>query len=121
MGEVGGVVATVQTVVRLVVRGAPQAGQQPVQSPGQVVATVVLHCKPAVEEVEEGFTQGVATHHPGAAQRQRQQGEQLGGAGVLGRQGEGDLVLMVQLVDVAIEPRYPDEEQTHRSVLGRQS
>lgn len=114
MGEVGGVVSTVNTVVGLVEGSSSQKGQQSVQSPGQVVATVVLHCQPAVDEVEECFTQRVAAHHPGAAQSQQQQRQQLGRAGILSCQGEGYTVLMVQLVDVAVEPRNPNEKQTDR-------
>lgn len=77
MGEVGGVVASVGTMVGLVVGGSSQTGQQPVQSPRQVVATVILHRQPAVDEVEKGFAQRVAAHHPGAGQSQQQQRQQL--------------------------------------------
>lgn len=77
MGEVGGVVYIVESMVGLVVGGSSQTGQQSVQRPGQVVATVVLHRQPAVDEVEEGFAQRVAVHHPGTAQSQQQQRQQL--------------------------------------------
>lgn len=113
VGEVGGVVAIVETMVGLVVGSSSQEGQQSVQSPGQVVATVVLHRQPAVDEMEEGFAQRVAAHHPGAGQSQQQQRQQLGRAGVLGCQSEGDIVLVVQLVDVAVQPRSPGVKQTN--------
>lgn len=112
MREVGGVVDTVQAVVGLVVRRPAQEGQQSVHGPGQVVAAVVLHRQPAVEEVEDGFAQRVAAHQAGAGQSQQQQGEQLDRAGVLGRQGEGHALMVVQLVDAAVEPRNPGGKQT---------
>ncbi len=77
MGEVGGVVSAVESMVDLVVGSSAQKGQQSVQSPGQIIATVVLHCQPAVEEVEKGFAERVAAHQPGAALSQQQQGQQL--------------------------------------------
>lgn len=100
--EVGGVVSIVAIMVGLVVRSSSQTGQQSVQSPGQVVAAVILHCQPAVDEVEEGLTQRVAAHHPGAAQSEQQQRQQLGRAGVLSCQSEEYVVLVVRLVDVAV-------------------
>lgn len=112
MREVRGVIDTVQAVVGLVVRRSAQEGQQSVQGPGQVVAAVVLHCQPAVEEVEDGFAQRVAAHQAGAGQSQQQQGDQLDRAGVLGRQGEGRVLLVVLLVDAAVEPRSPGGKQT---------
>lgn len=112
MGEVGGVVHTVVAVVHLVVGSSSQAGKQSVQSPGQVVATVVLHRQPAVDEVEDGLAQRVAAHHPGADQSQQQQRQQLSRAGVLRRQSEEDAVLVVRHVDVTEEPRNPEDTQT---------
>ncbi len=109
MCEVGGVIASVETMVGLVVGGSSQTGQQFVQSPGQVVATVVLHRQPAVDEVEEGFAQRVTAYQPGAAQSQQQQRQQLGSAGVLSCESKGYVVLVVQLVDGAVEPGNPDE------------
>lgn len=110
MGEVGGVVPTVQAMVGLVVGGSSKEGQQSVQTPGKIIAAMVLHRQPAVEKVEEGFTHGVAAHHPSTAQSQQQLREQLRGAGILGCQGEGDLVLMVQLVDVSVQPGNPKKK-----------
>lgn len=104
MGEVGGVVASVQPVVGLVEGGSSQAGQQSVQSPGQVVATVVLHCHPAVEEVKEHLTQRVTAQSPAAAESQEQQRQQLHRAGVLGRKCKGQTVLVMQLVDAGVQP-----------------
>lgn len=72
MREERGVVYGLQTMVCVVVGGSSQTGQQSVQSPGQVVAAVVLHGKPGVDEVEEGLAERVTSHHPGAAQRQQQ-------------------------------------------------
>lgn len=112
VGEVGGVVATVLSMVGLVMGSSSQTGQESVQSPGQVVAAVVFHRQPAVEDVEDDFAQRVTTHHPGAAQGQQQQRQQLGRAGVLGCQSEGHVVLVVQLVDAAVEPGNPEEEKT---------
>lgn len=113
VGEVGGIVAPEEDVVVLVVRRSAHEGQQPVQSPGQVVAAVVLHRQPGVEEVEDGLAQGVAAHQPGAGLGQQQQGQQLGAAGVLGRQGEGLTVLVVGLVDVTVEPGSPGGKNKH--------
>lgn len=107
VGEVGGVVATVTSVVGLVMGSATQTGQQSMQSPRQVVAAVVFHGQPAVEDVEDDFAQRVTAQHPGAAQGQQQQGQQLGWAGVLGCQSKGHVVLVVQLVDAAVEPGNP--------------
>lgn len=107
VGEVGSVVAPEEDMVVLVVRGSSHEGQHPVQSPGQVVAAVVLHRQPGVDEVEDGFAERVAAHQPGAGHGQQQQGQQLGAAGVLRRQSERPPVLMVELVDVAVQPRSP--------------
>lgn len=107
--EVGGEVDTVDSVVDLVVGGSADPGHQSVQSPGQLVATVVLHRQPGVEEVEDGFAQRVAAHRPGAAQGQQQQGQQLHRAAVLSSQGEGRVVPVVQLVGVAVEPGDPEQ------------
>ncbi|KAK9522336.1 hypothetical protein VZT92_018809 [Zoarces viviparus] len=97
-------------MVDLVVGGSSHTGQQSVQSPGQFVATVVLHRQPAVDEVEDGFAQRVAAHRPGAAQSQQQQRQQLQRAAVLSGQSEGCVVLVVQLVGVTVEPGNPDEK-----------
>lgn len=70
VGEVGSIVPTVENMVGLVEGSSSQTGQQSVQSPGQVVATVVLHRQPAIKKVEEGFAQRMAAHQPGAAQSQ---------------------------------------------------
>lgn len=113
VSEVGGVVGTLLTVMSLVVGGSTHAGKQFVQSPGQVVATVVLHGQPAVEEVEEGFTEGVAAQQPRTAQSQQQQRQQLSRAGVLCCQGEGNAVLVVQVVHAAVQPWNPDGEHKH--------
>lgn len=112
VSEVRGIVGTLLTVVGLVVGGPAHAGKQSVQGPGQVVAAVVLHGQPAVEEVEEGFAQGVAAQHPHAAQSQQQQRQQLHGAGVLSCQSEGNVVLVVRLVDAAVQPWNPEEQNT---------
>lgn len=69
MGEVGGIVGIWQSVVGLVVGSSSQPGQDS----GQVVSAVVLHGQPAVEEVEEQFTERVAAQQPGAAHSQQQQ------------------------------------------------
>jgi len=112
VNEVGGIVDTVEDMVGLVVGGSSQTGQLSVQSPGQFVATVVLHRQPAVDEVEGDFAQRVAAHHPGAAHSQQQQREQLQRAAVLSGQGEGVVVLVVLPVGVTVEPGNPDEKHT---------
>lgn len=104
MGEVGGIVTVMETMMGLVVGSSSQEGQQFVQSPGQVVAAVVLHRQPGVDSVEDGFAQRVAAHQPGADQSQQQQRQQLGPTGILGGQSKRDVVLMVQLVDFAVQP-----------------
>lgn len=77
MGEVGGVVAILQTMVSVVVWSSSQTGKESVRSPRQIVATVALDCQPAVEEMKEDLTEGVAAYQPGAAQSQQQQRQQL--------------------------------------------
>lgn len=117
VGEIGGIVAPLQAVVDVVVRGPSHAWQQPVQSPWQVVAAVVLHCQPAVEEVEEDLAQRMAAHHPSTAQGQQQQRQQLSRAGILGCQGKGEVVLVVHVVDVAVQPGKPDNDHTGKAVV----
>lgn len=104
-------------MVGLVEGGSSQTGQQSVQSPGQIVATVVFHCHPAVEEVKEDLAQRVAAHHPGAAQGQQQQRQQLSRAGILGCQSKGHTVSVVVLVDVAVEPGNPDKAHTNSCII----
>lgn len=111
VGEVRGVVDASETVVGLVVGGSSHEGQQPVQSPGQVVAAMVLHRQPVVEQVEAGFAQRVAPHQPGAGQGQQQQRQQLGRAAVLRRHSKRDVVLVMQLVDIVVQPRSPGVKQ----------
>lgn len=113
VGEVGGIVALVKAVVGLVERSSSHKGQQPVQAPGQIVAAVVFHRHPAVEEMKDDFAQRVAADDTGAAQSQQQQRQQLGRGGVLSCQGERRVVPVVLLVDVAVEPRNPEEEKTN--------
>lgn len=116
--EVRGVVPLLQAVVQLVV-GCPaaQPGQQPVEAPGQVVAAVVLHSQPAVEQVEGSLAERVAAQQPATGHGQEQQGEQLGAAEVLGRQGNGDpMVLVVGQVHMVVEPPKPGEGHTPMSM-----
>lgn len=111
--EVWGVVDAVQPVVGLVVRRPSQEGQYPAQGPGQVIAAVVLHRQPAVEQVEDHFAEWVAAQQAGARQREQQQRQKLRPAGILGRQGEGRLLLMVLPVHVDVEP-WNSETKTGR-------
>ncbi|KAL3063484.1 hypothetical protein OYC64_003115 [Pagothenia borchgrevinki] len=100
-------------MVGLVGGGSSQAGQQAVQSPRQVVSAVVLHCQPAVEQVEDGLAERVAADQPGAAQGQQQQGQELQRRAVLSSQGEGEVVPVVVPVDPAVQPGHPDEKHTN--------
>lgn len=77
---------------------------------------MILHRQPAVEEVEGEFAQRVGADEPGAAQGQQQQGQQLGRAGILGCQSKGMVVLMVLLVDAAVQAGNPDGEQTNKQL-----
>lgn len=72
---------------------------------------MVLHRQPGVDEVEDGFAQRVAAHQLGADQSQQQQRQQLSPASILGGQSKGDVVLMVQLVDFAVQPRITGGKQ----------
>lgn len=65
MGEIGRKVNIVPPMMNVVVRGSAEKRQQSVQSPGQVVATVVVHRQPGVENVEEDLTEGVTVHQAG--------------------------------------------------------
>lgn len=115
--KVGGVVDSVQTVVGLVVRRPPEEGQRPAQGPGQVVAAVVLHRQPAVEQVEDQLAERVAAQQAGAGPRQQQQRQKLRPAGVLGRQGKGHLLLVVLPVHVDVEPWKSGEETQRESAV----
>lgn len=84
------------------------------QCPRQVVAAVVLHRQPGVDEVEDGLAERVAAQQPGADHGQQQQGQQLSAGGVLRCQSERLPVLMVGLVDAAVQPRSPGEKHTNR-------
>ncbi|KAG7222103.1 hypothetical protein INR49_016673 [Caranx melampygus] len=79
-------------------------------TPGQIVAAVVFHRHPAVEEMKEDFAQRMAADYTGAAQSQQQQRQQFGRGGILGCQGKWHVVLVVLLVDVATSTKSCQQE-----------
>lgn len=112
MSEVGSVVKAFDFMMGLVMGGTAEKGKQSVWSQGQVVPTVVLHCQPAVEQVEDDFAERMAAQQPGTAQRQQQQRQQLCWAGVLRCERKGVAMLMMRLVDAAVQPGNPEEIRT---------
>ena len=93
-------------------RSTAHAGQQLVEGPGKIVVTVVLHGQPGVEEVEQGLAEWVAAHQVSTDQGQDEQGDELSWAGILGSQGKGSLVLVVNIVDPSIQPGYSRDQKT---------
>ena len=99
VGEVGGVVALAVEVVQVVVAGAAVQPQrhQAVGGPGQVVAAVVLHRQPDVEQEEEQLAERVAAQQGRGGGGEDAQAERLPGPRVLGREGDGGGVGVVHL------------------------
>lgn len=81
------------------------------ESPGEVIATVVLHRQPDVEEVEEDFADRVAAHHHGAPHGQHLLRGQLHHAGVQSRESERVHVQVVRLMEDLKEPGVSEEQR----------
>lgn len=110
--EIRRVVPCHALMVGLVERSPSEAGQNPVQSPGEVVTAVVLHRQPDVEQMKEDLADGVAAHHRGAPHGQDLLRDQLHYTGVQSRQSEGVCGGVVRQMEDLEEPG--DSEETEK-------
>lgn len=111
MCEIRRVIPCDALMMGLVERSPAEAGEYPVYSPGEVVTTVVLHCQPDVEKVEEDFTERVAAHHHGAPHGQHLLRDELHDAGVHSYECKSVCVHVVRLVEDLVEPGVSEEQK----------
>lgn len=102
--EVRCIVPSNVLMMGLVERSSSEAGQYPVESPGEIVPTVVLHRQPDVEQMEEDLADRVAAHHHDAKHGQHLLRDELDDAGVLSRQCERVYVHVMRLMEDLEEP-----------------
>lgn len=119
VGEERGVVGAGSLVVGIVLGGAaPQAkGHQIVQRPGEVVAAVLLHRNVDVEDHEAPRRQAVAPQQDGVDGGPESHAEQLPAGQVLGDEAERLVVLVVDGVEGAVQPRHLVVQQVPHVVL----
>lgn len=119
VGEEWGVVGGGSLVVGIVLGGAtPQAkGHQIVQRPREVVAAVLLHRNVDVEDHEAPSCQAVAAQQDGVDRGPESHAEQLPAGQVLGDEAKRLVVLVVDGVEGAIEPRHLVVQQVPHVVL----
>lgn len=98
-------------MVRLVERSPSEAGHNPVESPGEVITTVVLHRQPDVEQIKEDFAERVAAHHYSAPHSQDLLGDQLHHAGIQSCQRKRVRVQVMRLMEDPEEPGVSEEQK----------
>lgn len=119
VGEEWGVVGGGSLVMGIVLGGAtPQAkGHQIVQRPREVVAAVLLHRNVDVEDHEAPRRQAVAAQQDGVNGGPESHTEQLPAGQVLGDEAKRLVVLVVDGVESAVEPRHLMVQQVPHVVL----
>lgn len=106
-------------MVSVVLGGAaPQAkGHQVMQGPGEDVAAVLLHGNVDVEDHEAPGGQAVALEQDGVHRGPKPHAEELPAGEVLGDEAEGLVVLVVDGVERAVQPRYLVMQQVPEVIL----
>lgn len=117
--EVRSIVGLELQMVQVVVRSSTvePKGHQSMCGPGQVIARVVLHRKPDIQNIEEHLCQGVAAQQQRVDPSEESQRQGFPGPRVLSGQGEGGCVLVVHLVERPVEPGHLMVQQMPDEVL----
>lgn len=117
--EVRSVVGFELQVVHVMVRSSTvePKGYQSMRGPGQVIATVVLHRKPDIQNIEEHLCQGVAAQQQRVDPSEEAQRQGLIGPRVLRGQCEGGCVLVMHLVECPVQPGHLMVQQMPDEIL----
>lgn len=119
VGEVRGKVGARSLMVSVVFGGAaPQAeGHQIIHGPREDVAAVLLHRNVDVEDHEAPRRQAVALEQDGVHCGPESHAEELPAGQVLGDEAERLVVLVVDGVECAVQPRYLVMQQVPQVIL----
>lgn len=108
MCEIWGIVGLELEVMEIMVwcTSIKSKRHQPVRGPRKVVSAVVLHGQPDVEDEEEQFSERMAAQEQGVDGSEEAQGKCLPRARVFRAQHKRGRVLVVHLVESAVQPRH---------------